>query len=135
MTTLKQIRNQLSDACRQTALCGSETYYPASWRFGAGVGDASTAARGDCGLEIAAEHVAASLGVHLDRYVFTGCYRQRDCADIIAAALREQAARDADVDAHADDELPTPRTRIGTCGCPNARGAGSEPKSAALTEP
>ena len=99
MTTITQIRKMLSDAVSQTALCGSETYYPASWRFGDHVGDASTAARGDCGQELAAEYVAGELGLHMDRDVFHDCPRIRDCADMIADALRAPAKTDTATDA------------------------------------
>ncbi len=90
--TVRQIRQRLREAINETSVCGDETLYPAAWRFGEGVGDAMTAARGDCDLAVAAEHVAQVLhvGRDLSGEAFAGVTRVRDAAD-----LREQHARQA----------------------------------------
>ena len=102
--TLNQIRRSLSAAYSATwfQAATNETFYPARWSMGAGAGDASTACHYDRRRTLAAEHVAAQLRLDLD---FDDCLRLRDCADMIAAALRERAAADAAIDATADAEI------------------------------
>ena len=107
MTTLTKIRKMLSDAYRETALYGNETYYPATWRYGAGVGDASTACRGEHRRGVTSEFIAGELGLRMDFMEFEDCPRLRDCADMIANELRTQAARDAAVDLTADAPILT----------------------------
>ncbi len=105
--TVREIRQCVREAIDETSVCGDETLYPAAWRYGDGVGDAMTSARGDCDLAIAAEHVAKVLcvGRDLPRGAFGDVTRVRDAADLIAAAYRERVARDVVADGAVDDEL------------------------------
>ncbi len=103
MTTLREIREALSDAKSRTTFFPriNETYYPAAWSWGEGAGDASTSCKYDRRIQLAAEWVACEYGLHLSG-AFDDCTRLRDCADIIASALRRQNEHDEAVDATLD---------------------------------
>ena len=89
MKNLKAIRQMLAECMDETSLCGSQTYYPAEWRFGVGVGDASTSARGDCRLELAAMEVARRLGI---RDFQSDAVTQREASlDLFESQCRHEA--------------------------------------------
>ena len=101
--TLMKVRKQLREAVGRTSLCGDETYYPATWRFGPGGANANTSSKGDCGLSLAAEHVARSLGLGgfgLSEAATT----QREASVEIAEALKRHEAQLAEREAALSDE-------------------------------
>lgn len=107
MITLRQIREMLSEAYAETTFYArtNETHFPARWTMGDGAGDASTGCRYDRRLQQASEHIARSLGLAMD-CEFDNETRQRDCADLIAGALRKQAESDAKTDDTLDVPIP-----------------------------
>lgn len=104
--TLAQIREWVSEAKAKTTFYPrtNETYYPASWSYGRGAGDASTSCHYDHRLSLAANHVAGALGVDVE-YDLMDVTRARDAASVIAAALRAQRQADAAEDQTAQDPI------------------------------
>ena len=94
--TLRDIRKMVSDAVRETSIGSAtgDTYYPALWAYGEGAGDAMTSGLGDCRLEVAADYVAAELGLNMPGE-FIDLTVARDAAALIAQRLRERADVDA----------------------------------------
>ena len=104
--TLADIRQWVARARDQTTFFPrtNQTYYPAYWTMGDGAGDASTSDCYETGLQRAAEHVAYELGLDMAEK-FRDLTRGRDAAQIIADALREQRAQDAEQDKHLNEPI------------------------------
>lgn len=107
--TLREIRAQLRAAYNRTSFYPrtNETYYPAAWRYGAGVGGASTSCNYDRRISLAAMHMAHDMELsrdstnHLD-YELSECTRLRDAADILSREFRIQKTHDTEIDATLD---------------------------------
>jgi hypothetical protein len=100
MTTLREIRQAISDALDETTFFPrtNETYYPATWRYGEGAGGASTSTHYDRRIQLAAEHVAGEYELDMEGE-FDDLTRARDAAALIRDRLRDQAAADEAEDA------------------------------------
>jgi len=101
------IRHELSKLRRQISLCGNEVYYPAVWRFGEGVGDASTsqpvALWGSYNIAIAQLITEEFCRQHdLPEPGELECGGLRGAAQAVADIIRRQRARDADTAAVVD---------------------------------
>lgn len=87
----------------------NETYYPASWAYGEGAGDASTSDHYDVRKSRAAEHVLEELADEQDVTLpklgeVWEDMGTRDIARMIAAAINEAVAED-DEDAEDEEDM------------------------------